>query len=249
VKDIRMVLHNYIKEKTCIKLLKKYKNLNLVIDRVNRLSESTGVAVSDFIFLYHYIRERAPKYILECGTGRSTWIIAQAIIDNNNGVIPDEFRIVSMESVDKWHKHALDIFPDEWKTFCDIRLSNISTYQIGLLRGTCYSIVPNLPYELVFVDGPSQKIDQIRTVNMDFIKCLQELKTPVTAVIDERTSTIGGYSLILKKGKVKYYPSWGLGIVDNVNQNDLIYRNKIEVVKNMRQPLLPYTYKNLMKII
>ncbi len=159
LRSFKGTLYNYYKQAKSDKVeqfVSKYvkdNNLDKLIIHANDQSNSTGVADSDYVLLHKLIRTKKPKYVLECGTGRSTWVIAHALWQNHN-----EFgiagKVVSMESVQQWYDEAIRIFPKEYAAYADIRVSAPTTFMYSFIKGTCYAEVPDLPYEVVFVDGP-----------------------------------------------------------------------------------------------
>ena len=64
------------------KYIDKMKSLERILEQY-KVSESTGVSLSDYVALYETIRLIKPKFVLECGTGKSTWIISQAMLDRD----------------------------------------------------------------------------------------------------------------------------------------------------------------------
>lgn len=57
--------------------------LQPLLDKVNSASSSTGAELYDYVALHAYITTKKPIYVLECGTGKSTWIIAHALQQNH----------------------------------------------------------------------------------------------------------------------------------------------------------------------
>ena len=66
----------------CNKYVKE-NNLQPLLDKVNAASNSTGVELYDYITLHSYITTHKSQYILECGTGKSTWILAHDLQQNH----------------------------------------------------------------------------------------------------------------------------------------------------------------------
>lgn len=194
-----------------------------LIARANATSGSTGADDGDYVALHRLIRVKRPRHVLECGTGRTTWVIAHALAQNqkDHGIAG---KVTSMESVKTWYDEAVSIFPKELRAFADIRLSEPTTFMYAFIKGTCYSELPDLPYEIVFVDGPSPDVvdgGTHHTANMDFIKVVLRSSIPVTAVIDYRLRTVIAYGVIFGKRKVQFLKPWNLGIVENVTKQDI----------------------------
>lgn len=53
--------------------------LDKLLSEVDGKSESIGADITDYVLLHSYIRQYKVKYVLECGSGRSTWVIAHAL--------------------------------------------------------------------------------------------------------------------------------------------------------------------------
>jgi len=77
----------------------KTPGLKDILAYANVASPSVGVSTTDYVALYRKIRTDRPSFVLECGTGRSTMIIAQAMLENLNGTPADGIKLVSMEQI------------------------------------------------------------------------------------------------------------------------------------------------------
>lgn len=203
------------------------------IDRLQKTSSSTGVDLIDYACLHDFIRKNKPQYFLECGTGKSTRIIARAMRDYSHPQ-HGEIKLVSMESEKKWYDHAMEQYPVEYKDFLDIVLSPIDYYQYSFVRGVVYKEVPSLPYECVFVDGPNPG----SMCDMDFIRLVESSSRPVAAIIDSRKTTVLAYSSLFGKHKIKSY-HFGLSFVEPVSREDLLNNSPNELkeiyFKNTKQ--------------
>ncbi len=217
----RTVSRNIIVEE----YFKNNPSLKELMIEMSKISHSTGVSDLDYIVLYDFVKKKRPQYILECGTGISTFIIAQSIKDN---LITSEkgCKLVSMESEKHYYDHQMDIFPKEFNDFVEIIYSPIKLYGYSFIRGTTYQDVPEYPYELVFVDGPNQVMrEKGRMCNMDFVKILENSDNPISCVIDSRVHTVLAYTQIFGERKVKWYPKWNLTIINDVVKDDMILSN------------------------
>lgn len=180
-------------------------------------SESSGVYLWDYYVLHEAIRLRKPKFVLECGTGLSTWVIAKAL-QKYSKPVHGEAKVVSMENYERFHARAIEIFPDELREHADICLSDIESYNYAFINGTVYSDVPDHPYSFLFVDGPEQK----GTSNMQFVKVVESATEPVSAIVDHRLQTIYAYACLFGRQKVHYNPVYELGVVSPVTKKDLL---------------------------
>ena len=213
-------------------------SLTEIIEKANKALDTGGVDIHDIVFIHSYIREKQPKYVLECGTGKSTWIISDALLRNKNEFGIDG-KLISMEEHEFWYEKTALLLPDKYKNISSIHLSPISSYSYSFINGTCYSNIPDYPYELVFVDGPDCYINdesigyshiphhvegKTHTVaNMDFIRLVQKTTVPMTAIIDFRTRTQMAYACVFGPNKVKYYSNYrGIGIIQDVTKADMV---------------------------
>ncbi|MBX2932303.1 MAG: class I SAM-dependent methyltransferase [Chitinophagaceae bacterium] len=200
-------------------------NLQPLLDKVNAASNSTGAELYDYVTLHSYITTHKPQYILECGTGKSTWILAHALQQNHlrGGV---KGIVISMESIEHWYNEAKNIFPEELKEYAEIHHSPATTYMYSFIKGTAFTQVPDYPYDFVFVDGPELTITEngnsYETVNMDFIRFLLSSNKTATAIIDSRLRTSLAYGNIFGKDKVKFLKPWQVGIIQNVSKKDML---------------------------
>jgi len=203
----------------------KQNNLTGLITQANTASTSTGTELYDYVVLHSYVRKHKVKYILECGTGKTTWILADALQKNHleSGV---EGKVISMESIAKWYEEAVRIFPEHLKQYAEIILSPATTFLYSFVKGTTYTQVPDHPYDLVFVDGPELTITEngnsYETVNMDLVRYVLSTDRPVTAIVDSRLRTCVAYGIVFGKNKVKFLKPWLIGIVENVSRKDLM---------------------------
>ncbi len=67
----RLIFGNIVRRKVSMYLASN--DLNKVLDEARSALESTGADDSDYVLLHSYIRTHRPKYVLECGTGLTTW--------------------------------------------------------------------------------------------------------------------------------------------------------------------------------
>ena len=205
----------------------KTPGLKDILAYANVASPSVGVSTTDYVALYRKIRTDRPSFVLECGTGRSTMIIAQAMLENLNGTPADGIKLVSMEHNPIWYEHALSALPDQFKPFVEIRQSPIEVYSYSFVRGHVYKEVPDYPYQFVFVDGPPQGVDGKAVMcDMDFVRVVAGSETPVSAFVDNRKHSVLAYSLIFGPNKVSYHSDLGLGVVKEVTCQDMVLGDK-----------------------
>ena len=202
--------------------LRRNPALRQRIEEVRRLSKSTGCSLGDYVVLYEFIRRLKPRIVLECGTGMSTHVIAQAMLDQAGGKHEAGMKLISMESVQDWRDHNIGLLPAEFRGFTEILFSPAVEYAYSFIRGSAYEQVPDYQYELVFVDGPTDTLPGgARVCNMDFVRVVTNSQRPVWGIIDGRPRTVMAYQAIFGHDKVRYYPAWNLSVVRGVTKQDL----------------------------
>lgn len=183
---------------------------------------STGCSPTDYWHLYHEIRSRKPREILECGTGVSTLVIAHALMENerDTGV---QGRITSMDEVSDWLEMSRRLLPGHYHRFVDFRLSDTVEDCFSMFRGVRYRDVPSRDYDFVFVDGPKYKspVDGVPTFDFDFIHVLLNSTGPVSGLVDRRVSTCFVPQQILGYNKLRYDPILHMGFIASCSKSDL----------------------------
>lgn len=200
------------------------KGLQETLRLVEESSKSIGLSLLEYVTLHRTVRKMRPTWVLECGTGKSTWVIAQAMLENERESGPHEAKLISMEHDRDWHEHALSILPDRYKDVVEICYSPTDVHGYGFIRGTVYQEVPAHPYQLVFVDGPHQYLpnQSPKMCNMDFVRLVEKSDKPITALVDGRARTLIAYALVFGPEKVIYYGDCKMGMVDSVTKNDML---------------------------
>ena len=86
------------------------EGLKSAIDYSNNKSDSSGVSYSDYYNLYSYVKQIKPQYVLECGTGKSTIVIAQAMLENRqenpSDIRLNNMKLISMEDKKEWYEQS-----------------------------------------------------------------------------------------------------------------------------------------------
>ncbi len=187
-------------------------------------TESTGCSYSDLATLYSQILYRRPKHVLELGTGISTIVIAHALKQVGRGGL-----VTSMEEQEKYHAMAVQLLPAHLKEYVDLRLSPAVEKTRDFFRGSGYKDIPRLPYEFVFVDGPSYLSNPKAPhlgFNYDLIEVLESVEHPVMALIDSRHSTCYVYHQLLGN-RVRFDYIRKLGVVLPSTKKDLRSGQKV----------------------
>lgn len=186
---------------------------------------TTNVNYSDSLALYTWAKKNKPQEVLEFGPGISTLVIAQALHENGSG------RITTIEDVEKFFLKAKNSCPDHLLPYIDFRLSPKIRKNYGPFHGVGYEHIPELPYDLVFVDGPNY--DAHLEFDVDVLDVIAKSEKPVSAFIDSRTGSCFMYHLVLGD-KFKYRYLTGLGYIDRATKRDLLPFVKI-IARAMRK--------------
>lgn len=200
-------------------------------------TKSTGCSYSDYKMLYDYVRKHKPTEILECGTGVSTIIIAQALEENHaEGALG---RVTSLEDQEPYFLSARKLIPDKLAPFINLCLQPRKEYCFSFYRGVGYDNLPEIPYEFVFIDGPSivAPSDGTKTFDFDFLNVLKKSTQPVSAILDKRYTTAYVFQNILGKNQVRYDPVSELSFIGPCTKND------IRVPKGSSSPVFSHSIR------
>ncbi len=186
-------------------------------------TKSTGAKYATLYQIYTGVMKRKPQGIVECGTGLSTVVICKAI-EKIKLTDPSYFpRFVSLESEEFYWQHALNLLPEKYKSFVEIRHSELVEDAYSIFRGIRYKDIPAGPYDFVFVDGPDYKTDKGGpSFCFDLIKYIENSAAPVYAIIDTRVSTVYVLQKILGKKLVAYNGISRVGTVNGAKKTDLL---------------------------
>jgi hypothetical protein len=166
-------------------------------------SGSTGCGFSDYWELYSWVRRNTPSWVLECGCGVSSGVIATALAQNQRG------RLISLDESRSYLDRAAARLPADLRPWVEFHHSEVGFQRYAGLRGIFYRDVPQHPYEFVFIDGPagpprSPAVE--KPFNSDFINLL--VHTPerrVAAMIDQRITTLWAFRQLLPSASIRYY--------------------------------------------
>ena len=179
-------------ERSARNYLNNNEGLKDLLKEVKNQSSSIGLSDFEYVKLYQMVRKIKPEYALECGTGKSTFIIAHAMSKNGNGK-----KLVTMEESKEWaeqqrkafsyffsHKRANEWFPAEPEGLVELINSETTIESHRIWRGSCYKDIPDYPYTFMLVDGPRLNDDCF--LNIDLINVLKKSKTSISIWIDGR---------------------------------------------------------------
>jgi hypothetical protein len=163
---------------------------------------STGCSWIDYVELYEWIRRHRPRWVLECGSGVSTGVIAQALSDNGSG------QLISMEESSHYAEAVQSRLPAALATRATVVHSPVVIRTYGAAKGVCYEAVPDHPYDFVFIDGPvAGQHGQAKLFNSDFIHVVSRAVSPVAALLDQRITTLWAFGKMLPGAAIRYYPT------------------------------------------
>ena len=195
----------------------------------------TGVSYSDYMTLYDEVRRHKPCEILECGTGLSTIVLAQALRENEaDGHARG--RITSMEDNASWFENAKARFPNELLPFVEFVLSPKQDAVFKCFRGVGYSGVPDRPYDFVFSDGPDRRspVNGDKLFNTDLIDVIRRSKQPVRAIVDDHFLTCYVLQTILGPENARYSARRKLLFVGPVTKDDVGYLERENFLPDLR---------------
>ena len=208
----------YLEIKYKLFYFKAEKNIEMNTDVKNFCKNSDAIApcYDDLYRLYDYILKEKPKFVLEYGSGFSTYVMATALLMNKkkfgiNG------KILSIEGIQKWAQNTKKYLSDEQLKFTEIlvekpevikkRLSivekkkkpqflglRLKPITAGILSLT-YTKLHHLKPDMIYIDGPSPKgiIDyqdssgkSFKPVLTDLLYMEKQLNKKTTVFIDCR---------------------------------------------------------------
>lgn len=196
----------------------------------------TGASYSDYLTLYEQVRTFRPREILECGTGISTVVLAQALRENaaETGEAPG--RVTSLEDDESWYQTACERFPDELNDIAEIVHSPKVDGFYKCFRGVCYESVPERPYDFVFSDGPDRHspVNGDKLFNLDLINVVRRSDHPVRGVVDNHYLTFYVLQKVFGLDKARYSVSHKLMFVGPVTRHDVRHLKRESFVPDLR---------------
>jgi predicted O-methyltransferase YrrM len=199
-------------------------------------SAVTGASYSDYLTLYEQVRAFRPREILECGTGISTVVLAQALLDNAAEAGGAPGRVTSMEDDIDWYRTAGARLPDAVRGVVDLVHSPKIDGVYKCFRGVCYREVPDRPYDFVFSDGPDRHspVDGDKLFNLDLIHIVARSERPVRAVVDNHYLTFYVLQKVFGIDRARYSVSHKLMFVGPVSRADLRHLKKENFLPDLR---------------
>jgi predicted O-methyltransferase YrrM len=206
-----------------------------LLDRTAAGNTVTGVSYSDYAALYDHVRKYRPREILECGTGLSTVVLAQALRENEREG-DARGRVTSMEDDRFWLENAVGRFPDELRPYVDFVHSPKVDGIYKCFRGVKYAEVPPRPYDFVFSDGPERHspVNGDKLFNLDLLEVIRQSATPVRAIVDDHFLTSWVLQKVLGTGKARYSAVRRLLFVGPVTSDDVGYLERDNFIADLR---------------
>ena len=198
-------------------------------------SSVTGASFSDYLTLYQEVRRWRPVEVLECGTGISTVVLAQALLDNaRDGAAPG--RVTSMEDDPFWHEAARKALPADLDGVVELVKAGKEDGFYRIFRGVRYDHVPERPYDFVFSDGPDRHspVDGQKLFNLDLIDVIGRSDRPLRAVVDNHYLTFYILQKVLGCALARYDAWRRLMFVGPVSREDLRYLRRENFLPDLR---------------
>ena len=177
-----------------------------------------------------------PKDVLECGTGITTVVLAQALIENaKEGGGPVE-RVTSMEDDLDWFEVARSRLPEDVACAVDMVHSPKVDGFYKCFRGACYESVPERDYDFVFSDGPDRHypVNGDKLFNLDLINVVRRAEQPVRAVVDNHYLTFYILQKVFGTDLARYSVSHKLMFVGPVTRDDVRFLKKESFLPDVR---------------
>jgi predicted O-methyltransferase YrrM len=206
-----------------------------LLDRTAAGNAVTGVSYSDYAALHDHVRQYRPREILECGTGLSTVVLAQALRENEREG-NTRGRVTSMEDDRFWYENAVGRFPEELRPYVDFVHSPKVDGIYKCFRGVRYAEVPPRRYDFVFSDGPERHspVNGDKLFNLDLLEVIRKSATPVRAIVDDHFLTSWVLQKVLGTGKARYSAVRRLLFVGPVTSDDVGYLERDNFLADLR---------------
>jgi len=196
----------------------------------------TGASCSDYLTLYEQVKLFKPKDVLECGTGITTVVLAQALIENAKEGGGPVGRVTSMEDDLDWFEVARSRLPEDVACVVDMVHSPKVDGFYKCFRGVCYESVPERDYDFVFSDGPDRHspVNGDKLFNLDLINVVRRAEQPVRAVVDNHYLTFYILQKVFGTDLARYSVSHRLMFVGPVTRDDVRFLKKESFLPDVR---------------
>ncbi|MBX6367732.1 MAG: class I SAM-dependent methyltransferase [Rhodospirillales bacterium] len=215
--------------------LRRHVELWRLVEAAAAGNAVTGVSFGDYLTLYRFVRRHRPREILECGTGLSTVVLAQALRENERDGFP-RGRVTSMEDVPHWMENARARFPAELAPYVDFVLSEKVDGFYKCFRGVRYAALPDRPYDFVFSDGPERHspVNGDKLFNLDLLEVVRRSDTPVWGIVDDHYLTAYVLQKVLGPEKARYSAIRKLLFVGPVTREDVGFLRRENFAPDLR---------------
>lgn len=186
--------------------IKKNPALYSAIVEYQKVTESTGAKWTTIQALYDGIINSKPKAILECGTGLTTVVMIEAIRRLQEADRSYKPVFHSLESEEYYFDHALKILPNQYRGEVEILYRPRELYQTAFYRGYVYKDKPDIPYDFIFIDGPSYQDERGATFCADAVQIYEKSGHAINGVIDTRVTSAYVMQQLFGSDCVSYSP-------------------------------------------
>ena len=209
-----------------------------VVDLVDEITAQRKEAFQpdygDLLNLYLNIRELKPHFVVEYGSGWSTYILAHALRQNGHG------RLISIDGHPHWADVNAKALPARFRDICEIRYSQPDIKITNGQAAYIHDHVPNGIPDLIYVDGPGCSPPAI-PVGADATLLEERLRPGATVLVDGRHDNV---LYLLRTFKRSWaIEAYGLRCVEDSGQAKelLILSSKFTLVpqKSADSPLIP----------
>jgi len=143
------------------------------ISAFQKATRSRGANYFDYLYLYLYIRIKKPKYILECGSGVTTYVVCSALAKNKIGTV------ITLEQSPDWRDILIRTLPKEYNPYYVSLYSPCIEKTYRNITGIGYKYIPDYPYEFIIIDGCDPEYGMKAPVlNMDYFDLLERKVCP-----------------------------------------------------------------------
>ena len=189
------------------RLNKLLPGIQKIVNDYTLKTKSTGTKYPTLYKLVKIILKKKPKHILELGTGTSTIVLAETILQIQKKNPNYNCKIVSMESVKNWYDMATQLLPKNYSEIVEIVMGKREIYEYSMFRGYVHTNIPNYSFDLIFLDGPNYSDEKGSSTCMDIIKIrLQSDDDLISCVVDTRVSSVWMMQQIFSNKIIKYFP-------------------------------------------
>jgi predicted O-methyltransferase YrrM len=196
----------------------------------------TGASYSDYLTLYEQVKTFKPKEVVEFGTGITSIVLAQALIENAREDGGPIGRVTSMEDDRGWFEVAKSRLPEELSGIIELVHSPKVDGYYKCFRGVQYEALPKRPYDFVFSDGPDRHspVNGDKLFNLDLINVVRRSERPVRAVVDNHYLTFYILQKVFGTELARYSVSHKLMFVGPVTRDDVRFLKKESFLPDLR---------------